>query len=613
MNKSQHTFHIPVLGLAFSVDAPLKVGRYGISSVISVVDDLLLERMRKRHSILNGEPYTPISVREHDYRARRITAYLNLVDRLVERQTAVLKSSPFRKGSDIVRYFEMLPGMSPVKSLFDRMLRTTDDSKRSSMEDELRSHITAGDIDVNIMTKVDKANKGRDGEALPPEFSDAVAAMRGFVKSDLNSSVVLSAGLNPRLFAYMGQCEEFLPGPDGDLKKRVILKVSDFRSAYIQGKLLAKRGIWCSEFRIESGLNCGGHAFATEGYLLGPILEEFKSKRQDLVDELRGFHSAALREKGLPPPQKKMEFRITVQGGIGTAKEDAFLREHFGVDATGWGSPFLLVPEVTNVDDGTRQLLANSQREDFYLSGASPLGIGFSNVRNTSSEKQMLRRAESGRPGALCTKKLLVSNTEFTKDPICTASNEYQSMKIAELKNGGLSPAELEKKIGRVIEKACLCEGLSASEQSRPGSGAGRKELAVAVCPGPNLAYFARTFSLDEMVGHIYGRVQLLAEGHRPNMFIQELRLYVDYLKDEVRRRIDSLTGKDRKYLAGFAATLQEGIEYYKTLIPKLLEETERYRKIMMEELLKYEEDLASIDIPGSELDQVPAVVSPRG
>ena len=95
-------------------------------------------------------------------------------------------------------------------------------------------------------------------------------------------------------------------------------------------------------------------------------------------------------------------------------------------------------------------------------------------------------------------------------------------------------------------------------------------------------------------------------------MFIQELRLYVDYLKAEVRRRIDSLTGKDRKYLAGFAATLQEGIEYYKTLIPKLLEETERYRKIMMDELLKYQEELAAIDIPSSELEPVPAVVSDR-
>ncbi|MCL5267489.1 MAG: hypothetical protein M1469_05235 [Bacteroidetes bacterium] len=555
--------------------------------------------MRKHHSLLNGEPYSPITVREPDYRARRITAYLNLVGRLVERQTAALKSSPFNKGSEIVRFFEMLPNLSPLKSLYDRMLRTTDAAKKLAIEGQLRSQIVAGDIDVNVMTKVDKTNFGKDNEPLPPEFSDAVAAMRGFIKSDLNSSVVLSAGLNSRLFAYMAQCTEFLPATDGSLKKRVILKVSDYRSAYVQGKILAKKGIWCSEFRIESGLNCGGHAFATDGYLLGPILEEFKSKRRSLADELVQLYSAALKEKGLQMPQTPMEFLITVQGGIGTAKEDAFLREHYGVDGTGWGSPFLLVPEATNVDDETRSQLAGSLREDFYLSGASPLGISFNNLRNTSSEKQLRQRIEEGKPGAPCTKKLLVSNTEFTKEPICTASNQYQALKIAELKSLGLPPSELEEKIGRVLEKACLCEGLSATGAVGENSSGDKKERAVAVCPGPNLAYFSNIASLEDMVGHIYGRVQLLTGAHRPNMFIQELRLYVDYLKSEIRRRVDSLTVKDQKYLRSFADSLQEGIEYYKSMIPLLVEETERYKDIMLEELLQFQKELLRIIIPG--------------
>ena len=38
-----------------------------------------------------------------------------------------------------------------------------------------------------------------------------------------------------------------------------------------QSKVLAKKGIWVSEFRIESGLNCGGHAFAPGGY--APVLD----------------------------------------------------------------------------------------------------------------------------------------------------------------------------------------------------------------------------------------------------------------------------------------------------------------------------------------------------
>ncbi|MCL5035020.1 MAG: hypothetical protein M1395_07955 [Bacteroidetes bacterium] len=593
--RTLHTFHIPVLGLAFSIDTPLKVARFGISSVISVVDDVLIEQMRKYHSQLNGESYVPISVREDDYRARRITAYLNMVGRLVERQTTALRLQPFEDGSEIVRFFEMLPDHSPAKSLYSKMLNTSDGNVRSSIESELRSLIVAGDIDVNIMTKVDRLRTGRQGGAIPSDSSDAVAAMRGFVRSDLNSSVVLSAGLNPRLFAYMEQCPEFLPGTDGVPQKKVILKVSDYRSARIQGKILAKKGIWCSEFRVESGLNCGGHAFATDGYLLGPILEEFNSNRASLAAELLDDYSAALRRRGAWLRETPMDFLLTVQGGIGTSAEDTFLREYYKVDGTGWGSPFLLVPEVTNVDAETRNLLAESPREAYYLSNASPLGVLFNNIRNTTSEKELRRRADEGKPGSPCTKKYLATNTEFTEEPICTASNRYQALKISELKKLKPPSQELDEEIDKIIEKACLCEGLSSTAPLGGNKAAKNRKRAVAICPGPNLAYFSRIASLEEMVGHIYGRMQLLTNAHRPNMFIQELRLYVDYLKNEIRKRIDSPKQNDLKYLQNFKATLQEGIEYYKSIIPSVIEEVGHYRETMLEELLKCQEELAGV------------------
>jgi hypothetical protein len=47
---SQHTFHIPVMGTGFTVDSPLRVARYGIDSVISLVDDTLLEAMRCKYA-----------------------------------------------------------------------------------------------------------------------------------------------------------------------------------------------------------------------------------------------------------------------------------------------------------------------------------------------------------------------------------------------------------------------------------------------------------------------------------------------------------------------------------------------------------------------------------
>ena len=175
-----HTFHIPVLGLAFSIDSPIRVARYGISSVISMVDDILIEQMRKHYCSLHGEPYTPISPKEDDYRARRITEYLNLVQRIVRAQVQRLKSSAFEKGNEIVKYFEMLPDHSPLKSLYHVMDQTRDRGLKATLQQELRARIVAGSIDVNIMTKLNKSNIAPGGAELPGEYSDALAGLRGF-------------------------------------------------------------------------------------------------------------------------------------------------------------------------------------------------------------------------------------------------------------------------------------------------------------------------------------------------------------------------------------------------------------------------------------------------
>lgn len=593
--QNVHTFHIPVLGLAFSIDTPLRVARYGIASVISIVDDILIERMRKHYASLYGKPYTAINQKEEDHRARRITAYLNLVNQIVDEQTTKLKASAFEQGSEIVKYFEMLAENSPLKALYRRFVAARDAVHRVNLENELRSRIVAGAIDVNIMTKVDNVNRARHVSEPLPDSSDAVAALRGFVRSELDSSVVLSAGLNPRLFSYMERCPEFLPGPEGASPKRVILKVSDYRSASIQGKILAKKGIWISEFRIESGLNCGGHVFPTDGKLLGPILQEFKEKREALTCELHALYCAALQGKGRNVPAESRPVRITVQGGIGTTAEDEFLREFFELDGTGWGSPFLLVPEATNVDKGTRAKLAVAGKEDYYISDASPLGIPFNNLRGSASEELIRRRVEEGRPGSRCTKKYLVSNTEFTKEPICTASRQYQSLKIKQLQGMDLPAEELEFRIRKVVEKSCLCEDLAASPFVGNETEDKRASHAVAVCPGPNLAYFSRIATLEEMVGHIYGRLQLISVSDRPNLFINELRLYIDYLKNEIGKKLESLTTNEHRYLTTFRGNLQEGIEYYRSLVPKLAKETERYREIMWTQLQELELEMQVI------------------
>ena len=59
-------------------------------------------------------------------------------------------------------------------------------------------------------------------EELPSEYNDAHAALRGFANSKLNSSVVLSAGMNPRLYSYMDNFDDFFPNENGELNKKII-------------------------------------------------------------------------------------------------------------------------------------------------------------------------------------------------------------------------------------------------------------------------------------------------------------------------------------------------------------------------------------------------------
>ena len=93
--NTTHTFHIPVLGLGYSVDTPMKVSYLGISSVASIVDDEMIERMRKLHTMKAGEVFEPIYSGAEDFRSRRITAYLDLMERIVNKQFDSLKEQPF--------------------------------------------------------------------------------------------------------------------------------------------------------------------------------------------------------------------------------------------------------------------------------------------------------------------------------------------------------------------------------------------------------------------------------------------------------------------------------------------------------------------------------------
>lgn len=594
-----HSFHIPVMGIGFTIDTPLKVAPFGIDSVISIVDDIIIEQMREYYyNSLNLE-YEPISNYAENYRARRITDYLNLINRLVDEKFQAVKNQAFEEGSDIYKYFEILSDDSPLKIKFQEMLDETDEAKKTLLQEELRDSMVCGAINVNIMTKVDTVNYDRKGNPLDEIYNDAMAGLRGYALSDLtNSSVVLSAGLNPKLFAYFEQFDDFFPDENGVLKKKVILKVSDYRSALIQGKMLAKRGIWVSEVTVESGLNCGGHAFATDGKLLGTILEEFKNNKQELVDELFAICNEAIDNSSRKPFDKIPEMKINVQGGIGTYEESKFLLEYYQLDSTGWGSPFLLVPEATNVDEETLQQLANAKKEDYYLSTASPLGVPLNNFRNSSAERLLKERIEKNRPGSPCKKKFLTFDNEFTEQSICTASRQYQNLKLKQLEETVTDPIEFEEASKKILEKECLCEGLAITSLLVNNAAKPKQLKAVSICPGPNLAYFSGTFTMEQMVDHIYGRLNVLNQLNREHMFVNELEMYVDHLKGEIDKSLTQFTKRQTRYFENFKSSLLEGVDYYKGIFDKMKSETEDYRKKSLKKLENWEKSIDKIQIP---------------
>jgi hypothetical protein len=596
--KPLHTFHIPVMGLAYTIDSPIRVAKYGISSVISIMDDELIEKMNAFYSKKFDLPYQEITQKIHDYRAERITSYLNLVDKIVKEKFENFKTELSESKLALENYIAMLPNKSEIKLGLQNLLEDGFTFKEN-IKNYLENNLYPGAIDVNIMTKLDKDNFIKD-EQLPIAFNDAHAALRGFANSTLESSVVLSAGMNPRLYSYFENFTAFFPDLNNNLKKKITLKVSDFRSAMIQGNFLAKKGLWVSEYRIESGLNCGGHAFATEGYLLGPILEEFKQKKHQLIQSAHDLMVKALGQKEMHVPEQPLDLKITVQGGVGTSEEHDFLLDHYKVDAVGWGSPFLLVPEATSVDKHTRALLAGAKEEDLYLSHISPLGIPFNTLRGTTNEKLKLKRIEESKAGSSCPKRFLALSKEYDEKGICTSSKKYQDLKLEELlqQKDILSAEIFEKKKNSITEKACLCVGLANASYLENDIKIKGQAQGVIICPGPNMAYFDQEVSLSKMVQHIYGNASVLTVTNRPNLFVKELKMYLDYLKNEIAAVSDEITATQIKKWHSFQKNLMEGIAYYEDLFSAtpFFEST---KKEILNQFNSYKTELIEIEIPG--------------
>ena len=566
-----HKIHIPVMGICYTADTPIRVAHLGITSVISLVDDGLLEEYRmayaERLGLDLGSPQTT--------RIGRIRSYLDFVADEVECKFARLCAERFDGASNKDLYFRMLPLDSRLRVEYDGLFAKVG-LARLAAEAALTEKMEPGEIQANIMVGLNHDEAAFD-------------AVRGFAASKVKGSLVLSAGVNLAVFEEIAKCKDFYRTSGKAPSKKIILKVSDYRSALIQGRYLAKKGLEVHEYRIESGVNCGGHAFFESKKLLLDVVREFVSKRDELFQTTRGMIAKFASSMANAPVQDIVPpaspSRLTAQGGL-CSPEDIETVMSLGVDGVGVGTPFLLVPQATSMDKETRRMLMAAAPDDIYISHASPLEIPFVNLR-TSTAANLCREkvreffAPQGektgvpelQPGFPCRQHYLCRQVPGFDHPVCMASREYVLRRLAEIdrleqdelcviSNGSSSITTAPQSFsteGResivscacsrdvhekydalrrlTLERECICRflGNAGREEIREkspslhfqpecvavarGSQPARVREPVTICPNPDIGYFNREYSLEEMMCHLYGTGTRLTPKDKPSAF----------------------------------------------------------------------------------------------
>ena len=121
-NNSAHTFHIPVMGLAYTIDTPIRLAHFGISSCISITDDDLCDKMAAYFSKKFSLPYEAISVKAFDHRAQRIKQYLNMMDTIVKQKFEDFKAELAESKPALDKFLDMLPNKSSFKDGLEQIL-----------------------------------------------------------------------------------------------------------------------------------------------------------------------------------------------------------------------------------------------------------------------------------------------------------------------------------------------------------------------------------------------------------------------------------------------------------------------------------------------------------
>ena len=66
---------------------------------------------------------------------------------------------------------------------------------------------------------------------------------------------------------------------------------------------------------------------------MGPILEEFKNRRNELTETVQSTYLKGLENRDKTIPKSELKQIITAQGGVGTSEEHNFLTEFYNLDS----------------------------------------------------------------------------------------------------------------------------------------------------------------------------------------------------------------------------------------------------------------------------------------
>ena len=150
------------------------------------------------------------------------------------------------------------------------------------------------------------------------------------------------------------------------------------------------------------------------------------------------------------------------------------------------------------------------------------------------------------------------------------------------------------------MEKACLCVGLSTSALIVNNIDTKKTGTGVSICPGPNMAYFSEVVSLKKMIDHIYGKINIISRKDRPNMFIKELELYINYFREIAESITDYSNELQLKQAEQFRKNINDGINYYKSIFSGIKSGLENVREDLLNQLEKFEYELNKIWIENS-------------